>query len=429
MTLGRNTNMVSLHSRRAQNASQAAILVAIIGGLMIAYILFMSPADRERILFGDGGSSSGGSSGSGSGGGAFTQYGPVLILTTSPGTLRLQSSNIVEHPIPTATIFTAVNTVELKKIDSASVKNGVFSKKDLNIDFDLQKDAGRNFLLSFNIDQAADGPLMVYVNGKMIYERPIRERSPAPIPLPLDMLQEGTNRVTLSVGNNGLAFWKSNTYYMHNIQVVGDIMDASASVAAQSFAIKDDELGAFESAQLQFVPDCDPARAGRLSVNLNSQLVRTLDNKTQEVPNVLYSGFPDCGVLFKTDVSKDQLHVGENRVIFASQGGQYVIGRTKLVVHLKEQDYQTYYFNLPRDMYDTLDAGHGQLRITLTFSDYTNVKSGEVVVNGFVQSFSTKDYAWQAVIDPGVLTPGPNTIKLAPHADRLDVAELKLELV
>ncbi len=428
--------MYPMTNKRAQSASQAAILVAILGGLMIGYILLMSPADRERLLFGDGNSASGGQGGAGAGGagggaggGIFTQYGAVLIFRDTPGTLRLQKATVIEHNIPSTTIFTAVNTVELKHIDSATIKNGIFSKRDLDIEFDLNRDAGRNFLLSFNVDQAAEGPLRVYVNDKLIYERPVRERSPSPIPLSLDLLHEGKNTVKLSVGDNGLAFWKSNSYFLHNVLITGDIIDASGSVAAQTFSVQDEEVATFESAQLQFVPECDPKKAGRLAVNLNSQMVQLPNNTTQEVPNVLYNGFPDCGVLFKTDVSKSNLRAGENKVLFASEGGSYIIDRIKLVVRERQQEYPIYYFNLPKNMYDTLDAGRGQLRLTLTFTDYRNVKSGEVVVNGFVQSFNTKDYAWQAVIDPGVLTPGPNTIMVAPHVDRLDVAELKLELV
>jgi hypothetical protein len=148
---------------------------------------------------------------------------------------------------------------------------------------------------------------------------------------------------------------------------------------------------------------------------------------TEQVPNVIYSGLPDCGVLFKTDIPKEALRT-QNNILFSSMG-QYVIDRVKLVVQLKKNDYPVYYFNLPKGMFDTIDAGRGQLRLTMTFTDYRNVKNGEVVINGFVQTFNTKEYVYQAIIDPGILTPGPNTIQIAPHVDTLDVAEVKIELV
>jgi hypothetical protein len=419
--------MVWWSSRRGQNAASAAILVALIGGLLIAYILFLPPAEREKLLFGSGGGA-GGPGGQYGGGGVFTQYGPVLILLETPGTLRMLKSPVVEHNIPSSTIYTAVNTREIKTIDSAVVKNGVFARKDLDISFPADRQ-GSNYLLSFTVNDAAEGPLRVLLNGHLLYERPVRERSPAPIILPIDYLVDGENHVVIQTEDTGFAFWKSNTYYLQGVLITADVVDDRGAVASQTFSIPDSEMGAFESAQLQFVPECDQRKAQRLVVQLNSRIALIGPNQTREVPNVLYSGLPDCGVMFKTDVAKEHLRIGENRVLFASEGGSYVVDRAKIVIRLKQSDYPIYYFNLQRDMYDALDAGHGQLRMTITFTDYRNTKTGEIVVNGFVQSFATNEYAYQAVLDPGVLTPGPNTIQIAPHVDKLDVAELKIELV
>lgn len=420
--------MVSGQSRRGQNAASAAILVALVGGALILYILMLPPAERERLLFSDGGGAGAGGGGYG-GGGVFTQYGPVLIFQDTPGTLRAVKSSVSEHNVPSATIYTAINTQEVKFIDSAVIKNGVFARRALDAEFYVNRGAGNNYLLSFNVDEAGTGRLRVILNGHLVYERPVRERSPSPIPLPSDYIVDGENHIIIESDDPGFAFWRSNTYVLHNILVSADMLDDSSSVVAQQFTISEEEFESFESAQLQFVPDCNQRDAGRLIVQLNSKVVRVEGNRTAEVPMILYSGLPDCGVMFKTDVSKDQLRQGENTLIFASQDGQYVIDRIKLLVRMKQNDYPVYYFNLPREMYDTLDAGDGQLRLTITFTDYRAMKSGEIVVNGFVQSFNVQDYAYQAVLDPGILTPGPNTLQIIPHIDRLDVAEVKIELV
>jgi hypothetical protein len=418
-------------SRRGQNAANAAILVAIIGGLLLMYLLFLPPAERESLLFGDGsgGSYNGGTGGSG--GGVFTQYGGVLIFRDTPGTLRLPKASVAEHNIPSATIFTRIQTQPIKVVDSAIVKNGVFARRDVTIEFEAQRSTTRNFLLSFNVDEAGDAPLRILLNGRLVYERPVRERSPAPVALPSDILSDGMNTLTIQSGDVGMAFWRSNAYYLRNILLSGDVIDTSNSAAAQSFSVPQEELASVESSQLQFVPECDPKKAGRLIVSLNSVVIRNSmnlsDNSTREVPNIIYSGMPDCGVLLRMDVPRETIRT-TNYVQFQSDG-QYIVDRIKLVNKIRQEEYPVYYFNLPREMFDTLDAGRGQLRVTLTFTDYRNVKTGEVVVNGFVQSFSTKEYVYQAVIDPGILTPGPNTIQIAPHADKLDVAELKIELV
>ena len=423
------TGLLQAWSRAGQSASGTAILVAIIGGLLVGYILFLPPAEREQLLFGDGsGGGYSGGYGGGSGGGVLTQYGPVLIMTETPGTLRLQKSPTAEHSIPSTTIFTALQTQELKTVDSVIIKSGVFARRKLDLDFQLDQGI-RNLLLSFNVDQAGEAPLRVLVNGKLLFERQIRERSPSPISIPAEYLVRGENHVVLETSDVGFAFWKPNAYLLHSVLLSADVFDDSASHASQTFSIGQNELDTFESAQLQLVPQCDPRTAGRLIVQLNEKLLFAQDNSTRVIPNVLYSGYPDCGVLFKTDVAKEYLRAGENNVLFASQDGQYVIDRIKLIVKLKQQDYPIYYFNLPREMYDSLELGRGQLSVTLTFTDYRIEKSGEIVLNGFVQSFTTKEYAYQAVIDPGVLTPGPNTIQIMPHIDKVDIAEVKIEIV
>lgn len=416
-------------SRRAQTASSAAVLVAIIGGLLILYILFLPPSQREQLLFGDGSYNGGGGSYGGGGSGTIVQYGNVLVFRETPGTLRQLRSTTQEHAIPSATVFTRVDTQEIKSVDSAAVQNGVFARRDLEMTFNVDREATRNFLLSFNIPQAGYAPLRILVNGQQVFERPVYERTPAPIPLPIEYLVDGENTLRIETEDVGLAFWRSNTYILDHVLISADVLDTSGAVSEQQFSISETELASFEEAQLTFVPDCDPRTAGRLTVQLNSRVVQDVGNRTLEVPNLLYTGFVDCGIQFKTEVPKSSLRAGENRLLFAAQGGQYVVDRIKLIVRLKAEEYPTYYFNLPRELYDTLDLGRGELRLTMTFSDYTTEKRGEVVVNGFVQSFRTSDYAWQAIIDPAVLTPGPNTIQITPGVDRLDIAELKLELI
>ncbi|MDD9953931.1 MAG: hypothetical protein OXR66_06360 [Candidatus Woesearchaeota archaeon] len=443
--------MTSESSRRGQHgASGAAILIAIIAGLMVLYLLFLPPADREEILFGDGqgGPQYGAPGGYGGGapiyhgagsGGVFRQYGPTILLTATPGTLRLLTAAVIEHSLPSATIFTRLNTHVVKSMDSAIVKNGVFAQRGLDIEFTATRRAATNYLLSFNVDKAGSSPLRVLVNGHVLYERPVRERSPPPIALPVDYLQDGTNTVTLETDSIGLAFWKPNTYHLHNVLISADLIDVSGSVSEQTFSMPESELSALERAELQFVPECDPRDVGRLTVQLNKRYVRNpvnvsqvlLDenNRTVQVPNILYSGHVDCGVLFKTDVAAEYLHLGENRLLFASDGGQYVVSRVKVISHLRENDYPVYYFNIPPDMYDVIDHGQQALRLTMAFPDYRGIKSGEVVLNGFVQSFHTPDVGYQALLDPAIITPGPNTIQIVPHVDKLDVREMRIELL
>jgi len=392
------------------SASSAAILVALIGLLIVLYILMLQPAERAALLAGAGGQ--------GGQGGGFTNQGggtgAVLILAETPGTLQLQTSPVVEHSLASTTVFTSTNTVAVKELSSLSTKNTLFSRQGASFFFDPETIIADSFLLSFNVDFAR-GNLIVLVNGEKIFDQEVTEKSPQPIIIPGDMIQEGENEIVFLASDVGFRFWARNEYQLRNVLVSADALDLSATQSEQLFTIPEQEYSQLEFAELSFIPECDPRNAGRLIVDVNDRLI--------------YSGYPDCGILNRLDLSKETLRSGDNRLLFVSDQGSYLLDRIEVTSHLKEQDYPVYYFNLPLDMYEPLEFGDAQLLLTLRFADYRAEKRGEVTINGFVQTFQASEFVYQAAIDPNIILPGPNTIQIIPHVDKLNVAELRIEMI
>jgi len=402
--------MVARRRRRGEGAANsAAILVALIGVLLVIYILALPPEDRNRLLNGGGAECTGQGCAQGGGG-----SGPVLILAETPGTLQLQASPQVEHKLPSTTVFTVTETAAIKEVAGLYLKNSLFSKEGASVSFEASPRSSGNYLLSFNVDYAG-GSLSILLNGEQIYNGVIAEPSPQPIELPYDLLEEGKNEIVFLVGDVGFAFWKKNEYRLRNVLISADVTDFSGSQSEQHFSLGEQEYSQLEHAQLELVPDCDPRKAGRLVIEANKKL--------------LYNGYPDCGVMNRLDISKETLRAGDNAIVFVSDTGSYLLDRIQVVSYLKEQEYPLYYFNLPLEMYEPIDEGANELILTMRFADYRAEKRGEIIINGFVQSFSSKDYVFQAVIDPGIVMPGPNTVQIIPHVNKLDVAELKIELV
>lgn len=393
------------------SAGSAAILVAIIGLLIVIYILMLQPAERAALLEGSGGGQGPGGQG---GQGGFGGSGALLILAETPGTLQLQTSPVVEHSLPSTTVFTSTNTVAVKELSSLNTKNTLFSRQGASFFFDPEEIIADSFLLSFNVDYAR-GNLIILVNGEKIFDQEVTEKSPQPIIIPGDMIQEGDNEIVFLASEVGFRFWARNEYQLRNVLVSADALDLSATQSEQLFTIPEQEYSQLEFGELSFIPECDPRNAGRLIVDVNGRLI--------------YSGYPDCGILNRLDLSKDTLKAGDNRLVFASDQGSYLLDRIEVTSHLKEQDYPVYYFNLPLDMYEPIEFGDAQLLLTLRFADYRAEKRGEVTINGFVQTFEADEYVYQAALDPNILLPGPNTIQIIPHVDELNVAELRIELV
>jgi len=391
--------------------SSASMVVLIIGVFIIAYLTIMSPSEREQVL--NGGEIPNGYSGQGYDGVGVSGGRGTLLMTKFVGDLKIKGSETVEHDIPSSTIFTAVNTKELQKIDNLYVKNSPFSKQERTINFNADLVNTKNYMLSFNVIRAS-GMINIFLNGQLIFSKEITSNSPEPIILPPELIKT-TNNITFLPEPIGWQFWKANEYELSNIIVAGDVTDYSSSRSEQSFAVPADEYENLETTSLEFVPECDPSTSGRILIMLNRQSV--------------YSGLVDCGVLNKQEISTSMLSPGTNVISFSSKQGSYLIDRIKLVSHLNQKDYPTYYFNLPQDMFAQTSTFNGRVVMTIRFNDMTSLKSGSVVVNGFQDTFQTQDYYFQATLDPNILQPGPNSINIEPMSEDLHIAELRVELL
>jgi hypothetical protein len=144
---------------------------------------------------------------------------------------------------------------------------------------------------------------------------------------------------------------------------------------------------------------------------------------------LLYAGVVDCGAPFTQDVAKELLNAGDNKVSFTSSTGTYTIDRIRFTSQLAQQEYPTFYFNLPPDMFAQANVFAGRVVLTLRFTDGNTRKQGSIVVNGFQDSFSTTSYYYQATLDPNVLIPNANSIQLLPGGGTLNIAELRVELL
>lgn len=400
-------------SRRGQSASKSAVAVLLIGLILVLYILFLPPTEREALL--SGAPSTGGTGGYGGNtySGPPVAGGGILLMEKFVGTLQPESAGNIQHSLPSTTVFTAINTQEIKFIDSLQLRGGAFSNKEHSITFLTDQNIGNNYLLSFNVEEAK-GTLMIYLNNQLIFDRKMTQRSPEPVRLPKELLRP-QNNLTFRTDGTGWAFWDANGYLLRNIIITGDVADFQGSTAEQTFTITPDEYQRMDKAILEFVPQCNPSQAGRLSVGVNSQLV--------------YSGFIDCGVLTRQDIPKEQLSVGSNRVGFSSSQGSYTIDRIKVISQLAKEDYATYYFNLPPDMWQQANVFAGRVILTMRFSEGNTIKRGSVIVNGFQDSFQTQDYYFQANLDPNILIPNANSIQIIPDGDSLNIPQLSVELL
>ena len=101
--------------KNAQTGLNAAILVAIIAGLIILYIVFLPTAEREKIVKEKED--------------AAAEESSNILLKESPGVLSTSTGMESEKGIPNIFLVETTNAKELESINPFIVRNGWVDKK------------------------------------------------------------------------------------------------------------------------------------------------------------------------------------------------------------------------------------------------------------------------------------------------------------
>ncbi|MFH1916415.1 MAG: hypothetical protein ABIJ21_04065 [Nanoarchaeota archaeon] len=390
--------------KKGQNASGAAVLVAAIAAILIAYILFLPPAERDALL-GDG---NGGTYPGGTPGGTGTHQ-PVTLFQQNIGTISLAETNSIEHSVPSIKVLTQIAANEIRRVDSLYVKRGAFEEVQKDVKFSLEPFASQNLLLSYNVKKGK-GRLIISLNGEEIHNDEIAKGSPDPIRLDENLIGKD-NVLTFGVSSPGGAFWNLNEYQLEEVVVSGDVTDYSRTGAEQHFSISDNEYQNLERGELKYNPGCQYATT--LIVSLNGQPT--------------FSGIPRCNAINTLELAKNRLNPGDNYLTFEAPAGSYDVTGIKLKTYLNKPINQVYYFDLPPELFDYLYKREMQAYAFISFPEEGTTKQGTFTLNSHKQSFKTTDSTYTLRIS-SYLKEGTNSLMITPAGSSLEVAELVVEL-
>ena len=384
-------------ARNAQTSGTgAAVLVAIIAALIVVYILFLPPENREQLL--EGRTSTQPGSGSGQ---------PLLLAT--PGRIDYLAEKDIEHTLPPVSLFSSTNAVALKSIATLYAKNAWFDKVSGNGSFSVPDLAHTDEVyLSFNV-KSHSGRLIISLNGHEVFNDDVQTLNVEPIRLSKDLLQ-GENVLEFRISDVGFRFWQSNEYALEGVQITGDVTDISTQEAKSVFLITATEKDNIERAFMRFFPDCRPEEAGILDVYLNTHNI--------------FSSVPDCGFLRELEISPTLLNQGENTITFRTNRGAYLIDTILIKSELKEAAYPTFYFEIPDDLFAAVRAGSANIVLSIESPDEVEYKKAEIFINGHQRGLDTRERVFTLGINPFV-QPGNNVIELKPRTT-LDIVNLKV---
>ena len=386
---------------KAQGGLNAAILVAIIAGLIILYIVFLPSAEREKIIEDKT---------------TKTVTGDKetnVLLKVSPGTLSTSKGLEDEKSIPNIFLVETTNAKVLEQINPFLVRNGWFDKRVKKIDFQLEDHENvDNVILSFTVKKR-QGILTIKLNNNILFENELTTELIEPVKLSKNSLGK-TNSLEFSVSSVGAKFWTTNEYNFENVKIIGDITDTAKQQSTNLFTISDSEFSSMEKATLKFIPYCG-------NVNELGTLDIFVNNKK------LFSAVPVCDNAYKQSIPKSVLNEGENNIVFKTNKGSYSVEQIKIALEFKEPTVKTYFFEIGLTTFNKITSGDKDVELSIKFVDDQKEKRAKLDINGHIETLETKKALFSKIINNKV-SQGNNYIRLEPLED-IEVVELKIELV
>ncbi len=390
--------------KRGQAAVGAAFLLIFIVGLLVMFIIFVNPQERARLL---GENSTIKTSSSGTSSATVAKN----ILLEKPGKLDYLAQREIEHPLPVVNIFTRTEAKLLAEKNTVYVKKSTFSEVKNEFPFTIEDLSNTdNVLLTFNIE-SLEGQLLISLNGQEVFRG--ESLQSGPITISKNALK-ANNVMVFEVSSPGLAFWGTNEASLSSIRLVADVTNTKAQESKNTFLISETEKNNLEKIELRFQPDCKQSEVGPLTVELNGEQI--------------YQGVPDCDLAFvPIEFSPFKISEGENKLSFVSDEGTYILSHLTVISKLKAIDYPTYYFDLSSDDYDAIKDGSNSLRLKIYFVDVVVTKTGQVVYNGYVKNFDTKENSYTLDLSDDI-EEDTNSLKIKP-SKTLEIRELRVDLV
>lgn len=394
---------------RGQPAAGAGILLIVIAVLIVLFVVLLPPQERAELL---GENVSGdGDTGDEDTNGLEDAETVEELLVESPGRIDFLGDNEVEHPLPVVNIFTRTESEIIAEKNVIYTSRAVFSEEQSPFTFTIPDlENTNNVLLSFRTVRI-QGRLLVSLNGETVYNG---DGQVSAISLPRNLLQE-RNEFLFRSSSPGLMFWRTNEASLENVKIVADVTNLGAQTATIPFLVSDTEARNVERVILRFQPDCIVHEIGRLTITVNAHQI--------------YSGIPDCDIAFvPIEFSPGILQRGENEVVFHTEEGTYLLSHVLVRSELKEVDFPTFFFEVSNEEFEDVENGDKRVRLQLHFVDVTDRKTGEVLVNGRVRGFDTRELSETIDISDLILR-GNNAVKIKPTQRSLELRELRVELV
>jgi len=357
--------------RGVGGAKDVAILVAVIGLLMIVYVLLLPPSEREDLLnITDGDSDINGDTNGDKG-----DYYKTLLLER-PGTVYPFEEDEAKHDINQVNIFVRTEPEMINLPDYLTISISSFSRQDQNLFFSVENLKNlKKVVLNFNVKNSI-GILKIELNGNKIFEGGINTGTRL-VNLPTHYLRSN-NELKFSLSSPGILFWKENIYVLEDIRVKQEFERINPR-EVRTFIVNGDEYDALEKSKLNYNIYCN-------SLKTDNTLFKIYLND-----EVLSSEAIACTAGSKTiEIDEDIIEEGNNELTFVIEDGDFLINNIEVMNELSEKTYKTYYFSIDSDDYEDVIGEEKDVILKMSFSG-ENKRKAKIVLNDYDLHIDTMD--------------------------------------
>lgn len=378
----------------APSGSSAATLVGIITILLVFYILFLPPAEREALLSEKN----------------LTDTGEVIekqVLLKAPiGNLEFVSENDFEHYLPNLYLHESRGAEILATINAFKIKKTLYKTDRKEHVFGIADPANtQNVFVSF-ASPLHEGILKVTFNDLDIFEGEVRQTNPPPIPIRKDYLKE-KNAIAFQLEGFGMP---TREYEIQDMKIIGDVLDVSKMSAKSSIPLSQIEYNNLGRAWLDFYPLCDQLSIGAMTILLNNKAI--------------FSGVPECESLNRKDLYKEDLRYGKNDIEILLSSGSMSLEQIRIKTILDPTKSFMDYFNIKSKLYEDITDGWQQVKLLIKFVDDNKVKNARLNVNGRLYMIDQRTPTYTVDITNDI-EEGNNYVELTPLTE-LNIIKLEI---
>jgi len=387
--------------RGASSTGPAAATVVLTGLIILLYLLFLPPAEREAIL--------------GNAGPSTTNDTTIIdpydkLLSVFPRIVDPIEQR--SHSIPLASFLLQSRTEErrLANYRDTTLMSSRSDKRLLSRDISFEESyTFSNEMIVLNVE-TTNAPIIVYWNDQRVYHN-----QPKPGTIIIDNFGriERNNRIRIEVADpTWWQIFRTNEAKLSSIEVISRIIDSKDSESQQSFVLSKEQYENIESAYLRFYGRCE-ARPGQLLVRVNLELVQ--------------SQTPDCNRDTQIQLDTNRLNEGRNTIDYLLASGLFHVDSPVVHLTLRRPLEPLYYFEINDDQWKDLQDNKKDGRFEMIFVRGTGQKDIDMIINGrTVRIDTTEDRFVRTITEHLVL--GENYIKLQPRR-RAETVQLNIYLI